>query len=144
MKVKMTSKQVGNITEVQVLLDLMKLGYTVLQPYGDCNRYDLVVEINSKFYRVQCKAASACANDQGAFKINCRSTHKSGGKTIHHKYSKDEIDYFATNYNGQSYLIPVEICGTDKKLRLIKPKNNADKNITYAKDYELEEVVKSL
>ena len=138
----MNSKQIGNITEVQVLLDLMKLGYTVFQPYGDCDRYDLVCEISHKFYRIQCKAAHDCGD--GTIRINCRSTHKSGGKVIHHRYSKDEIDYFATTFNGQSYLIPVEECGTDKKLRLTQPQKNQTVGIVYAKNYELEAVVKAL
>jgi hypothetical protein len=138
----LTSKQVGNITEVEVTLAFLKLGYTVLQPYGDCNRYDLVVEINNAFYRIQCKAASQATDSY--FVFNCRSTHKSGGKIIHHKYSKDEIDFFATCYNDNVYLVPVELCGAQKKLRLLKPKNCQEQNISYAKDFLLEEVVKTL
>ena len=54
----MTSKDVGNITEVSCMLEFMKLGCVVLQPYGDCQRYDFVVEINNKFYRIQSKTAN--------------------------------------------------------------------------------------
>lgn len=139
----LNSKQVGNITEIEVLLALVKLGYTVLTPYGDCDRYDLLVEINKTFYRIQCKTA-ALDRDPEAFSFNCRSTHKSGGKIIHQKYSKDDIDFFATSFRGKVYLIPVEQCGTRKVLRLNKPKNNHKINVYYADDYELEEVIKTL
>ena len=138
----LTSKQVGNITEIEILLAFTKLGYTVLTPYGDCDRYDLVVEINGIFYRIQCKTASASADN--TFMFNCRSTHKSGGKIIHHKYSKAEIDFFATVYNGYAYLVPVEICGSRKTLHLGKAKNSQEKGVSYAADFRLEEVVKSL
>ena len=33
----------------------MKLGYNVLTPYGDCERYDFVVDANNKFIKVQAK-----------------------------------------------------------------------------------------
>ena len=31
------------------------------------------------------------------------------------KYSKEEIDYFATYWEGKCYLVPVEECSTEKK-----------------------------
>lgn len=41
----MNSKQKGNITELETMLAFMKLGYNVLTPYGDCERYDFVVDV---------------------------------------------------------------------------------------------------
>ena len=61
----MTSKDVGNITEVSCMLEFMKLGYPVLTPYGDCQRFDFVVEINGKFYRIQSKTANDTYIDEG-------------------------------------------------------------------------------
>ena len=61
----MTSKDVGNITEVSCMLEFMKLGYPVLTPYGDCQRYDFVVEINNKFYRIQSKTANDAYINEG-------------------------------------------------------------------------------
>jgi hypothetical protein len=138
----MTSKHIGNIAELETMLAFIKLGYNVLTPYGDCERYDFVVDNKGVFIRVQCKTAKSVDNDS-AFRFNCRSTHKSGGKIIHHKYTKEEIDYFVTYFNGKCYLIPVEECGAEKNLRILPPKNEQAQRITWAKDYELEEVIKS-
>ena len=138
----MTSKQLGNITEVSVMLEFLKLGYNVLTPYGDCERYDYVVEINRKFYRIQVKTSK---ETDGKFEFNTASTHYSDGKCIHDSYSKDEIDFFATFFNNKCYLIPVEDCGTRKaSLRFAEPKNGQTRGIKWAKDYELEEVIKNL
>ena len=41
----MNSKYKGNVTELQCMLAFMKLGYNVLTPYGDCERYDFVVDV---------------------------------------------------------------------------------------------------
>ena len=49
MKKSMNSKQKGNITELETMLAFIKLGYNVLTPYGDCERYDYVVDANGKF-----------------------------------------------------------------------------------------------
>lgn len=138
----MNSKYKGNITELESMLAFMKLGYNVLTPYGDCERYDYVVDVNGQFIKIQSKTAST-EDDGASFKFSCRSSNRQNGGIVHHSYSKDEIDYFVTTFNGKCYLIPVEECGSDKRLRLLPTKNGQTRGITWAKDYELEEVVKN-
>lgn len=142
MKQDMTSKYIGNITELETMLAFMKLGYNVLTPYGDCERYDFVVDVNGKFLRIQSKT-SRSTDDGASFSFNGRSCNRKDGKIVHHKYTNDEIDYFVTSFNGKVYLIPVEECGAEKRLRILPPKNGQVRGITWAKDYELEEVVKT-
>ncbi len=138
----MNSKQIGNITELETMLAFMKLGYNVLTPYGDCERYDFVVDAKDKFVKVQSKTSST--DDSGAsFQFNCRSSHRCEGKVINERYTSDEIDYFVTTFNGKCYLIPVEECGANKRLRILPAKNGQVRGVTWAKDYELEEVVKN-
>lgn len=139
----MNSKRIGNVTEVKCMLAFMELGFPVLTPYGDCEKYDFIVDINGKFYRMQSKTASS--EDNGAsFKFSCRSSHRKEGHVINEKYSAEDIDYFITYYGNQCYLIPVKECGTDKRLRLQPTKNGQIRGITWAKDYELEEVIQFL
>lgn len=140
----MNSKQIGNITEIQVMLGFLQLGYNVLTPYGDCERYDFVVYVNGKFVRIQVKT-SKLSEDGTKFSFNTASTHYVNGKCVHDTYTKDDIDYFATVYDGQVYLIPVEEgSNRSKSLRLEPTKNGQTQRITWAKDYKLEEVVKKL
>lgn len=138
----MNSKYKGNITEFQCMLAFMKLGYNVLTPYGDCERYDFVVDVNGKFIKIQSKTASS-EDDGASFHFSCRSCNRKNGKIIHHKYTKNEIDYFATTFNNKVYLIPVEECGADKRLRILPTKNGQIRGITWANKYELEEIVKT-
>lgn len=139
----MTSKQLGNITEVSVMLEFLKLGYNVLTPYGDCERYDFVVDINNKFYKIQVKTCKEV--EEGKIQFNTSSTHYSEGKCIHDSYTKEEIDYFATIYNGKCYLVPVEQCGgRTVSIRFIPTKNGQTRGVKMAENYELEEVIKSL
>lgn len=139
----MNTKQQGNITEVSVMLEFLKLGYNVLTPYGDCERYDFVADVNGHFYKIQVKSAND--KEEGKITFNCASTHYVDGKCVHDSYTKDEIDYFATFYNNKCYLISVEECGgRSASLRFLPPKNNQTRGIKWAKDYELEEVIKRL
>jgi hypothetical protein len=46
---------VGARTEAIILAELTSRGYRVLLPFGYNQRYDLVLEIDGSFVRVQCK-----------------------------------------------------------------------------------------
>ena len=140
----MTSKDVGNITEMSCMLEFMKLGYPVLTPYGDCQRYDFVVEINNKFYRIQSKTANDTYINEGYIVFRCDNTTTKNGKVVHHSYDENEIDYFSTFYDGKCYLVPVNECSREKRLRFTTPKNGQTKGITFASEYELEKVVANL
>ena len=136
----MNSKYTGNITELTVMTSFAKLGYNILIPYGDCERYDFVVDCKGRFIRIQCKTSSG-AKDGSSFNFSGRSSNRSGGKIIHHQYTKNEIDYFATSFGEKCYLVPVEECGSTKRLRLFSTKNAQLQGVSWAKDYELEKVV---
>lgn len=139
----MDSKMKGNITELEVLTYATKHGIQVSIPFGDRERYDQVWDINGILYRIQVKT-SRLADDSSCIIFSCRSNTKVQGKIRHSRYSKDEIDYFATYWNDKCYLVPIEECSTEKKLRFEPPKNGQIKGISFAKDYEMEEVLKKL
>lgn len=135
------TKYIGNITEMECMLAFMKLGYNVLTPYGDCERYDFVADVNGKFLKIQCKTSSSTNNGE-SYKFSCRSVHKLNGQMKMAKYEEGEIDYFSTYFENKCYLIPLSECGSDKILRVVPTKNNQTRGINYAKDYELKEVLK--
>ena len=139
----MDSKQIGNITELEVLTYITKLGDQVSIPFGDRERYDQIWDIKGKLLKIQVKT-SRLSEDSSYIIFACRSNTKIQGKIKHSRYTKDEIDYFATFWNGRCYLVPVEETSTEKRLRFEPPKNGQTKGITFAKDYLVEEVLKQL
>lgn len=138
------SKQIGNITELEVLTHMTKLGYQVSIPFGDRERYDQVWDINGKLLKIQVKTSSPVDNEISAIKFSCRSNTRTNGKTTHSRYTKEEIDCFATFWGGKCYLVPIEECSTYKQLRFTIPKNGQTKGINFAEYYEVEEVLKRL
>ena len=138
----MNTKMIGNLTEINCLKAFIELGYGVSIPFGDCLRYDLIVDINNKLYKVQCKTANSNYISEGYITFRCDNTTTKNGTTVHNSYTKDEIDFFATIDNDKCYLVPVEECGCRKTLRYIYPRNGQKKGISLAENYELEKVIK--
>lgn len=141
----LNTKRRGNITEIECMLAFLKLGYNVLTPYGDCERYDFVVDINGKLYKIQVKSANSNHIEEGYIDFKTANKTTRNGSFVRHAYDKSQIDYFMTSYDNQCYLIPVQECSTTaKRLRFIPPKNGQIKGITFAKEYELERMVEKI
>jgi hypothetical protein len=142
------TQQKGLLTELHCIEDITNIGYQCLRPLNDSSKYDVVVDVNNKFYRIQCKT-SKWANDtvdqQVAFEIaTCCSTTNTQ-KTTRHKYSAEEIDYFYTWFNGQGYLVSIqEASGTNFRWRYEYPKTGQKQGIHIADNYKIEEVLKNL
>lgn len=135
----LNSKQVGNITEIKCILAFLEQGYNVLTPYGDCERYDFVADIKGNLVRIQVKTSKLAKRGNG-FSFSTRSSNRQNGAILHHQYTKEEIDFFATSYQDKCYLVPVEECGAAKTLRLDPPENG--QRYSMAEDYELEVMLK--
>lgn len=132
--VKLDSKHYGALTELQVMTYLFGLGYQVSIPYGDNARYDFILDINNKLYKIQVK--SARMEDEGVYKIDCSRMRVNRNRNIRKHYTNEEVDFFATMINGKCYLIPQSEVSDSKRLRFLPPKNGQIKGITFAKDYE--------
>ena len=116
--------------------------------FVDCEKYDYVVDIKNKFYKIQCKTSHWCkdtSEEKVAFAIetNCQTTNTK--KTIRHKYTENEIDYFYTWFQGQGYLISIkEATGVTYRMRYEYPKTGQKQGIHIANDYKIEEEVEKL
>lgn len=140
---ELSSKQKGNLTELQVITSFYQLGYSISLPYGENNRYDLIADINGQLIKIQVKTSREKLENE-AIVFACRSTNVNAQGNTYHRYTKDQIDYFATYWNNKCYLIPVEECSIEKTLRFYYPKNGQKKGITLAENYELEKMLEKI
>lgn len=131
----------GRTTEIECQLAFTKLNIVVSQPITQDSRYDYIVDINNKLYRIQCKTA-ILNNDENSIIFGTKTTGRGANGNYQHSYSEDEIDYFYTFYNNISYLVPIREAksGSSKTLRFKAKENHP--NISWAKDYELSTVLK--
>jgi len=110
------------------------LGYNILLPFGDLQKYDLVIEKNGLFERVQIKTTKA---REGFIYVDSRVIgHNLKGVNIY-KPTKDDFDILAVvEIQTQNvYAIPYD--GTQRQfhLRTESTKNNQTKNVRLAEDY---------
>ena len=134
---ELTSKQKGNLTELQCLTAFYEHGCHVSVPFGENSRYDMIADVDRKLIRVQVKTSSIKKGDLNAIEFSCRSSHVNSTGVKNIRYNADEIDYFATYWKGKCYLIPVSECSATKTLRFAPPKNGQRTGITFAEEYEL-------
>ena len=139
----------GTVTELHCILDFTNLGYRCLKPVDESSKYDVVVDLGKgEFKRIQCKTASWAKNTSKpnqAFEIGtcCQTTNTKS--TTRYKYSKDDIDYFYTWFEGQGYLVSIEeATGVSFRWRYEYPLSNQKQGIHIANDYKIEEVLKAI
>ncbi len=141
---ELNAKQKGNLTELQVITYLYSLGYHCSLPYGENSRYDLIADIDGQLIRIQVKTASLKNNNPNAIEFSCRSTRINSTGTLNTRYDKNQIDYFATFWDNQCYLIPVEECSVSKTLRFCYPITGQKKGITLAEEYTAEKQIQKI
>lgn len=133
-------KQKGNLTELQCIAAFYEIGYSVSIPYGENSRYDFIADVDDHLIRVQVKSSST--KDGGkSYTFSCRSSRTNGKRTITKRYTKLEIDYFATFINGRCYIVPVEECSNSKCLRFVKTDNNQQEYVNFEENYRLEKQI---
>lgn len=139
----LNSHFIGEITEQQVTLEFLKQGILVSKPLVQSSRYDFIADINNKLYKIQVKTGRFKEESYLEFATSTSHTNTKG--TINISYSEDDVDFFATMYNGQCYLIPYRLCGKRaQRLRFVPTKNGQTKGILFAKDFQLEDIINSL
>jgi hypothetical protein len=127
------TKQKGDIAEAYVMFFLKKHGFTVLLPFGEDTRYDIVTEKNGVFKRIQVKYVTS---RNGILEVPMRSCNNH--QIIH--YSSSHIDILAAyepKFN-KVYFIPLKnnINRSSYKLRLVPAKNKQKKYIHSASRFE--------
>lgn len=124
-----------------VLARLLQVYPLVLVPFGENQRYDLLIDDGGRFIRVQCKTGRL---RKGAVWFSCCShtyhhPSNNGSKPYQHDY-RGMADVFGVYcpHTDAVYLVPVDEVGTNSAaLRVERPKNPQRKKVRWASDYEL-------
>jgi hypothetical protein len=134
------TQKTGDISESAVITRLLQCGYIVLTPYGQMHRYDLVIEdAEGKFWRVQVKTGWL-NDDRSIIRFATASSMNYTVKNKGWRNYRGQCEYFAVYVEdlNKVYLLPVDDVGTSlATLRLVPSKNKQEKNVRWAKDYEL-------
>jgi hypothetical protein len=113
--VQLDGKHRGELAELAFMRKAATLGFAVAKPWGECDRYDVVVRAGKVFWRVQVKSVLAMAPAKRHYRVkvtgNCKST-----------YTADEIDFLVAYIFPEDswYVFPVAVV-ENRKVVCITP-----------------------
>jgi len=128
---------VGLRHEALIVSELLRRGLHVLLPHGFNRRYDLVLDLNDRFVRVQCKSGRLA---NGAVSFNTQSTRSNRRSTLRRSYV-GEIEFFMAYCPSTDdiYVVPIDDAPlTQMMLRLNPAANNQVSKVHMARDYLLD------
>jgi len=139
----MNSKDVGNITEIKVMSFFIEKGFTVSKPFGDNARYDLIVDINNKLYRVQCKHGRL---ENGCITADASNYSHGDNKSKESYVGSADIFGIYSDLTNKVYLVIIDSDTPTSKINLrIEPcKKNYTKKVWWAEEYEADKIINSL
>lgn len=123
----------GDLIEAIVVAELKDRDVPVSIPFGDNERYDLLVEAPSgRFLRIQVKSGRL---SNGTIQFDGQSQRTNTTGTFYDTY-EDDVDYFVVYCVEleSMYLVPEEEVNTSKYLR-VEPPRIDHPNINWATDY---------
>jgi len=127
---------VGQRTEAIVLAELVKRGHRVLVPFGTNHRYDLVLDTDDGFVRVQCKTGRL---RRGVVRFNTVSVRSNTKHAIRRAYY-GEADLFMVYCpeTERVYALDVDEAASSKgALRVAPAANGQARGVRWAANYEL-------
>jgi hypothetical protein len=106
------SKHVGEVAEMEFMLEAARRRFGVSRPFANNQRYDVILDALRRLWRVQVKASGARHHAGFAVRACWRTTRK------HMPYTSKQIDFLAVVVQGKGmhgkriwYLIPVRALG---------------------------------
>ena len=132
------TSHIGEISRTHIIAALTRQRKCLLAPLGDYLRYDLVIDDEGTFLRVQCKTGRLI-NGTVVFNTCSIDSRSKLGRCIRRSY-RGEIELFGVYCpdNGKCYLVsvghaPQFVCF----LRVAPPRNGQKTRIHWAEDYEI-------
>jgi len=141
----LTPSQKGAIAEAGVTALAAQIGLSVLRPLCEGRRYDLVLDLEPRLLRVQCKLGRILDN---VLIVPLRTNRCTPHGYVSRAYSTDEIDavcVYAAELH-RCFLLPSEEVSNRRALhlRLSVAKNNQEKRVKWASDYEMAAMIENL
>jgi hypothetical protein len=101
---ELTSKQRGELAEMMFMVKAAQKGFATAKPYGDSRRYDFILDVGQRLWRVQVKSSNA--QQYGSYLVNLQ--RNANGEVV--PYDASEIDFVVAYVMPCDawFVIPVE------------------------------------
>jgi hypothetical protein len=132
--------QQGDVTEMKVATRLLELGYGVMTPLTDNERYDLLIDTKEErgyFTRAQVRTGQ---DKDGVISFRCYTNTKTSDGYTSRSFTSDEIDAYVV-YSPEldtCYFVPIDEA-PEKEMYLRYEDTNQEKRVNWADNYTLME-----
>jgi hypothetical protein len=129
------SSQVGEISEMRVALAFRKAGYTILEPFGHQQPYDLVAEKDGEFMKIQAKSGRLT---DGSVDVHVCTWQKDGSPREYEDY---EIDYFGVFCKDTDEVYVVHVSEAPKQNMRLRVDDTNHHQVRMAEEYKAEKIL---
>jgi len=128
---RLDRKRRGELAELAFMRKAANLGFAVAKPWGDSDRYDVVVRFDKTFWRVQIKSVLALKPSRRHYVVHIKN---GGGKA----YSRDDIDFLVAYLFAEDlwYVFPVHVI-EQKKSVCVSPGSKKSSLEQYREKWDL-------
>lgn len=96
----LNNRQRGHLAELAFMRKAASLGLSVAKPWGEGERYDVIVRVENVCWRVQVKSVLSKTRPRNHYRIHTSVHRRSGPRAL---YTAKEIDFLA------AYIIPQDM-----------------------------------
>lgn len=128
---KLDPKHRGELAELAFMRKAANLGFAVAKPWGDSDRYDVVVRSGRTFWRVQIKSVLDKSPSRGHYRVQTRDSRKN-------TYSAKDIDFLVAYIFAADtwYILPAHIV-ENKKSVCLSPGSKRARAEQYRENWDL-------
>ena len=128
---KLNKKNLGELAELSFMRKAASLGFAVAKPWGDSDRYEVIVRFEKMFWRVQVKSVITTQPSRHSYRV--KTTHGANWT-----YSADEIDFLVAYVFPKDvwYVFPATVTeGRDSVC--VRPESNKCRLLQYREAWNL-------
>jgi hypothetical protein len=128
---KLDNKHRGELAELAFMRKAASLGFAVAKPWGDCDRYDVIVRSGRTLWRVQVKSVAALNPYRRHYRIGVVDRWR-------FPYTADQIDFLVGYVFPEDawYIFPVAVTESHKII-CVRPGLTGAKYEEYREAWEL-------
>lgn len=137
-------QQKGILTELRCAQKFLELGFSVSFPYGNADRYDMLVDTGNRIFRIQVKTASL--NENGSYTVSTVTAVATTATRYKKHYDATQIDFLVTIIDDRLVFMKPEfvqnVCS--RVFRIELPKYGSKSNCNLIEDFSFEKVMKPM
>ena len=135
------TKDIGILSELKVITELVEMGFIVSQPYGDNAPYDFIVDTGDKVLKVQVKTGIEQADGSIRIPLVKRVGAKRIGRQPYYLLNVDAVIAYSRRYKEFYY---IDLKKWTNEEIFLRPKSSVKrmiKSINIAEDFLLHNLI---